>query len=120
MGRSSLDLGSALGARSATGAANASKLYSDAAMAGLAGNIAQGGINASRQSSLMNTLGGVFSNPSIGNWFGGLIGSGSTGGSYGSMGGAPGLGSSMGTGLLSGGGGFGVVGGGYGGGFGLR
>lgn len=120
MGRSSLDLGSALGARSATGAANASRLYSEAAMAGLAGNIAQGGINASRQTSLMNTLGGVFSNPSIGNWFGGLIGSGSTGGSYGSMGGTPGLGGSMGTGLLSGGGGFGVVGGGYGGGFGLR
>lgn len=120
MGRSSLDIGSALGARSMTGAANASKLYSDAAMAGLAGNIAQGGINAQRQTSLMNTLGGVFSNPSIGNWFGSLIGGGSTGGSYGSMGGAPGFGGSMGTGLLSGGGGFGISGGGYGGGFGLR
>lgn len=104
MGRSSLDIGSALGARSATGAAGASKLYSDAAMAGLAGNIAQGGINAQRQTSLMNTLGGVFSSPQIGNWFGGLIGSG------GGSGGGFGLGQS------SSGGGYGISGGGFGGG----
>lgn len=120
MGRGGFDLGTALGSRVATGGTNAARLYNEAAMTGLAGNIAQGGINAQRQTSLMNTLGGVFSNPQIGNWFGSLIGGGSTGGSYGSMGGASGLGGSMGTGLLSGGGGFGVVGGGYGGGFGLR
>jgi hypothetical protein len=106
MGRGSLDIGSALGSRSMTGAANASKLYGDASMAGLAGNIAQGGINASRQTSLMNTLGGVFSNPQIGNWFSGLIGS--SGGS----GGGFGLGQGAGSGGV-----FGVSGGGFGGGY---
>jgi hypothetical protein len=80
----------------------------ESAQTGLAGNIAQAGINASGQTSLLNTLGGVFSNPSIGNWFGSLIGGGgSTGGSYGSMGGVPGLGGSMGTGLQFGGSGIG-------------
>jgi hypothetical protein len=76
----------------------------DSAQTGLAGNIAQAGINAAGQTSALNTLGGVFSNPSVGNWFGSLIGGGSTGGAYGSMGGIPGLGGSMGTGLRTGGG----------------
>jgi hypothetical protein len=124
MGQQALDLSSALAARQSTAGAQAGNLLLrgglESAQTGLAGNIAQAGINASQQTALQNTLGSVFSNPSLGNWFGGLIGSGSTGGSYGSMGSAPGLGGSMGTGLLSGGGGFGVVGGGYGGGFGLR
>jgi hypothetical protein len=124
MGQQALDLSSALGARQSTAGAQAGNLLLrgglESAQTGLAGNIAQAGINASQQTSLQNTLGSVFSNPSLGNWFSGLIGSGSTGGSYGSMGGAPGLGGSMGTGLLSSGGGFGISGGGYGGGFGFR
>lgn len=103
MGRGGFDLGTALGSRVATGGANAAKLYSEAAQTGLAGNIAQAGIQAQRQTSLMNTLGGVFSSPQIGNWFGGLIGSGSGGG--------------FGLGQSSSGGVFGVSGGGFGGGY---
>ncbi len=124
LGQKALDLSSSLAARQSTaGAQSGNALLSGglrAAETGLAGNIAQAGINASQQTSLQNTLGGVFSNPSIGNWFGSLIGGGSTGGAYGSMGGVSGLGGSMGTGLLPSGGGFGISGGGYGGGFGFR
>lgn len=124
LGQKALDLSSTLAARQSTaGAQSGNALLSGglrAAETGLAGNIAQAGINSSQQTSLQNTLGGVFSNPSIGNWFGSLIGGGSTGGAYGSMGGVSGLGGSMGTGLLPSGGGFGISGGGYGGGFGFR
>jgi hypothetical protein len=112
LGQKALDLSSSLAARQSTAGAQSGNMLLrgglESAQTGLAGNIAQAGINASGQTSLLNTLGGVFSNPSIGNWFGSLIGGGgSTGGAYGSMGGVPGLGGSMGTGLRSGGGGFG-------------
>jgi hypothetical protein len=124
LGQKALDLSSALAARQSTaGAQSGNALLSGglrSAETGLAGNIAQQGIQSTQNTSLMNTLGGVFSNPSVGNWFNGLIGGGSTGGAYGSMGRVAGLGGSMGTGLLPSGGGFGISGGGYGGGFGLR
>lgn len=112
LGQKAMDLSSALAARQSTAGAQAGNALLSgglrSAETGLAGNIAQAGINASGQTSLLNTLGGVFSNPSIGNWFGSLIGGGgSTGGAYGSMGGVAGLGGSMGTGIRSGGGGFG-------------
>lgn len=112
LGQKALDLSSSLAARQSTAGAQSGNMLLrgglESAQTGLAGNIAQAGINASGQTSLLNTLGGVFSNPSIGNWFGSLIGGGgSTGGAYGSMGGVPGLGGSMGTGIRSGGGGFG-------------
>jgi hypothetical protein len=110
-GQQALDIGSALGARTSTAGANAGNMLLrgglESAQTGLAGNIAQQGINAAGQTSLLNTLGGVFSNPSVGNWFGSLIGGGSSGGAYGSMGGIPGLGGSMGTGLSFGGSGIG-------------
>jgi hypothetical protein len=108
LGQRALDIGSSLGARTSTAGAQAGNYLLrgglESAQTGLAGNIAQAGINAAGQTSLLNQLGGVFSNPSVGNWFGSLIGGGSTGGAYGSMGGIPGLGGSMGTGLRTGGG----------------
>jgi hypothetical protein len=108
LGQRALDLSSSLGARQSTAGAQSGDALLRGGLAsaqtGLAGNIAQAGINAAGQTSLLNQLGGVFSNPSVGNWFGSLIGGGSTGGAYGSMGGIPGLGGSMGTGLRTGGG----------------
>lgn len=123
LGQKALDLSSTLGARQSTAGAQAGNALLrgglESSMTGLAGNIAQQGIQSAGNTSLMNSLGGVFSNPSVGNWFSGLIGGGSTGGAFGSMGGVPGLGGSMGTGIRSGGGGFGFNPGSSGG-FGLR
>lgn len=97
MGQQALDLSSSLAARQSTAGAQAGNLLLrgglESSMTGLAGNIAQAGINATQQSALQNQLGSVFSNPKVGNWFGDLIGGG--GGS---------------------GGGFGISGGGFGGG----
>lgn len=85
MGQQALDLSSALAARQSTAGAQAGNLLLkgglESSMTGLAGNIAQGGIQSTQQTALQNTLGSVFSNPKIGNWFGSLIGGGSTGGS---------------------------------------
>ena len=108
LGQRALDLSSSLGARQSTAGAQSGNMLLrgglESAQTGLAGNIAQQGINAAGQTSLLNQLGGVFSNPSVGNWFGSLIGGGSTGGAYGSMGGVAGMGGAMGTGLRTGGG----------------
>lgn len=92
MGRGGFDIGTALGSKIATGGANAAKLYSEAAQTGLAGNIAQAGIQAQGQTSLQNTLGGVFgqmgSGGGLGQWFGNMIGGGGgSGGGYGISGG---------------------------------
>jgi len=110
LGQRALDLSSSLGARQSTAGAQSGNMLLrgglESAQTGLAGNIAQQGINAAGQTSLLNQLGGVFSNPSVGNWFGSLIGGGSTGGAYGSMGGVAGMGGAMGTGLRTGGIGF--------------
>lgn len=94
MGRGGFDLGTALGARVATGGANAAKLYSEAAQTGLAGNIAQSGINAQRYSGLQNSLGSMFSlgalgaggggaGAGLGQWFGNLLGNPMTAMQYG-------------------------------------
>jgi hypothetical protein len=111
LGQRALDLSSSLGARQSTAGAQSGDALLRGGLAsaqtGLAGNIAQQGINAAGQTSLLNTLGGVFSSPSVGNWFGSLIGGGSSGGAYGSMGGVAGMGGSMGTGLKFGGSGIG-------------
>lgn len=65
LGQQPLGLGSELGGRSSTAAANAGQLASNAAMTGLAGQIAQQGINATRQTNLQNQLTGLFSNPQL-------------------------------------------------------
>jgi len=87
MGAQSLGLGSELGGRASTAGAQAGQLANASAMTGLAGQIAQQGINATQQTTLQNELGGLFSNPqamqgignaasSVGNWFDNLIGGG--------------------------------------------
>jgi hypothetical protein len=84
MGANSLALGSELGGRASTAGAQAGSLANAAAMTGLSGQIAQQGINATQQTALQNTLGGLFSNPqamqgignaasSVGNWFDNMI-----------------------------------------------
>jgi hypothetical protein len=109
MGQQALDLSSALAARQSTAGAQAGNLLLkgglESAQTGLAGNIAQAGIQATQQNALQNTLGSVFSNPKVGNWFGDLIGGGSSSGGFG-------LGQSSGSGGV-----FGVSGGGFGGGY---
>ncbi len=87
MGAQTLGLGSELGGRASTAGAQAGQLANAAAMTGLAGQVAQQGINATRQTTLQNQLGGLFSNPqvqqglgsigsSVGNWFDSIIGGG--------------------------------------------
>jgi len=87
MGAQTLGLGSELGGRASTAGAQAGQLANASAMTGLAGNIAQQGIDATRQTTLQNQLGGLFSNPqvqqgfgnvgrSVGNWFDSIIGGG--------------------------------------------
>lgn len=84
MGQQSLGLGSELGGRASTAAANAGQLASNAAMTGLAGQIAQQGINATRATergnSLMGLLGGGQGSQGLGTlgnqisgWFNNLI-----------------------------------------------
>ena len=85
MGAQTLGLGSELGGRASTAGAQAGSLANAAAMTGLAGQVAQQGIDATRQTTLQNQLGGLFSNPqaaqgirnmgsSVGNWFDSIIG----------------------------------------------
>ena len=91
LGQQALDLSSSLAARQSTAGAQAGNLLLkgglESAQTGLAGNIAQAGIQSTQQNALQNTLGSVFSNPKVGNWFGDLIGGGSTGGGFGISGG---------------------------------
>lgn len=85
LGQQTLGLGSELGGRASTAAANAGQLASSAAQTGLAGQIAQQGLNASRQTALQNQVTGLFGNPQtaqaiqsaaqpVTNWFSNLIG----------------------------------------------
>lgn len=80
LGQQAMDLSSALAARQSTAGAQAGNLLLkgglESAQTGLAGNIAQAGIQATQQNALQNTLGSVFSNPKVGSWFGDLIGGG--------------------------------------------
>lgn len=87
MGAQTLGLGSELGGRASTAGAQAGQLANAAAMTGLAGQVAQQGIDATRQTTLQNQIGGLFSNPqamqgirnvgsSVGNWFDSIIGGG--------------------------------------------
>lgn len=65
MGQQPLGLGSELGGRASTAAANAGQLASQAAQTGLAGQIAQQGIQATRQTALQNQLTGLFGNQQV-------------------------------------------------------
>jgi hypothetical protein len=80
MGAQTLGLGSELGGRASTAGAQAGQLANASAITGLAGNIAQQGIDATRQTTLQNQLGGIFSSPQaqsmggqVSNWFNNLI-----------------------------------------------
>jgi hypothetical protein len=90
LGQQSLGLGSELGGRASSAAAQAGSLANAAAQTNLAGQIAQQGIDATRQTTLQNQLGGIFSNPQaqamggqMSNWFGNLIGNPGTAFNYG-------------------------------------
>jgi hypothetical protein len=90
MGAQTLGLGSELGGRASTAGANAGSLANASAMTGLAGQIAQQGIDATRQTTLQNQLGGLFSSPQAqgmggqaSNWFSNLIGNPGTAFNYG-------------------------------------
>lgn len=87
MGSQTLGLGSELGGRASTASAQAGRLAESSALTGLAGQVAQQGLDATRQTTLQNQLGGLFSNPqvqqglgnvgrSVGNWFDSIIGGG--------------------------------------------
>lgn len=65
MGQQTLGLGSELGGRASTAAANAGQLASQAAQTGLAGQIAQQGLQASRQTALQNQVTGLFGNSQV-------------------------------------------------------
>lgn len=83
LGQKALDLSSSLAARQSTAGAQSGNMLLrgglESAQTGLAGNIAQQGIQSSGNTALLNSLKSVFSSPSAGNWFSGLIGGG---GSY--------------------------------------
>jgi hypothetical protein len=90
LGQQPLGLGSELGGRASTAAANAGQLANQSAQTGLAGQIAQQGIDATRQTTLQNQLGGLFSSPQAqgmggqaSNWFSNLIGNPGTAFNYG-------------------------------------
>lgn len=87
MGAQSLGLGSELGGRASTAGAAAGQLASTAAQTGLAGQIAQQGLQATRQTTLQNQVSGLLNNQqvqqnlgkvgsSVGNWFNSIIGGG--------------------------------------------
>lgn len=94
LGQQALGLGSELGGRASTAAANAGQLANQAAQTGLAGQVAQQGINATKQTALQNQItgllgggGGSVATPGyagqVGNWFSNLIGNPSTAFNYG-------------------------------------
>jgi hypothetical protein len=90
LGQQPLGLGSELGGRASSAGAQAGQLANASAMTGLAGQIAQQGIDATRQTTLQNQLGGLFSSPQaqgmggqVSNWFGNLIGNPGTAFNYG-------------------------------------
>jgi hypothetical protein len=87
MGQQALGLGSELGGRASSAGAQAGQLANASAMTGLAGQIAQQGLDATRQTTLQNQVTGLLSNQqiqqglgrvgsSIGNWFDSIIGGG--------------------------------------------
>jgi hypothetical protein len=87
MGAQTLGLGSELGGRASTAGAQAGSLANAAAMTGLAGQVAQQGIDATRQTTLQNQVSGLLTSPqaqaqlkgigsSVGNWFDSIIGGG--------------------------------------------
>jgi hypothetical protein len=80
LGQQPLGLGSELGGRASSAGAQAGQLASQSSMTGLAGQVAQQGIDATRQTTLQNQLGGIFSSPQaqsmggqVSNWFNNLI-----------------------------------------------
>lgn len=96
MGQQPLGLGSELGGKASSAGALAGQLASSAAQTNLAGQIAQQGLNASRQTALQNQITGLFGGGAgggsvatpgyagqVGNWFSNLIGNPSTAFNYG-------------------------------------
>ena len=80
LGQQGLELGSALGGRAATTGATAGRLLQlgseSSAMTGLAGQIAQQGIESTRNRTIGNQLTSLAQNPQIQNWFNNVIGGG--------------------------------------------
>lgn len=84
LGQQSLGLGSELGGKASSAAGIAGQLAAKSAETGLAGQIAQQGIQATRQTALNNQLAGLFTGSNatqlgnlggqVSNWFGNLIG----------------------------------------------
>lgn len=78
LGQQPLDLGAQLGGRSAQAGSAAGQLLSqgasNAALTGLAGQVAQQGINATQNTALTNQLGSIFSSPQAGRTMSGLFG----------------------------------------------
>ena len=96
MGQQPLGLGSELGGKASSAGALAGQLASSAAQTNLAGQIAQQGLNASRQTALQNQITGLFGGGAgggsvatpgyagqVGNWFSNLIGNPGTAFNYG-------------------------------------
>lgn len=87
MGQQPFGLSSQLAGLESSVAGTVGQLAANAANTGLAGQIAQQGINATQQSNLQNQLSGLFGNPqvqqglntagnSVSNWFNSIIGGG--------------------------------------------
>jgi hypothetical protein len=94
MGAQALGLGSELGGRASTAGARAGDLLSTgtraSSLTGLAGQVAQQGIDQQRQTTFQNQIGGLFSSPQAqgmggqaSNWFSNLIGNPGTAFNYG-------------------------------------
>jgi hypothetical protein len=77
LGQQGLELGSALGGRAATTGATAGRLLQlgteTSAQTGLAGQIAQQGIESTRNRTLTNQLTSLSQNPQIQNWFSNIL-----------------------------------------------
>lgn len=65
LGQQSLGLGSELGGKASSAAGMAGQLANQAAQTGLAGQIAQQGLNATQQTAQGNQVMGLFSNPQV-------------------------------------------------------
>ncbi len=80
LGQQPLDIGAQLGGRSATAGQNMAGILNQGAVLGLQGAKSQADINAAQQTSLNQSLGSIFSNPSVSaptsNWFNNLLGVG--------------------------------------------
>ena len=74
LGQSPLDIGAQLGGRSATAGANVAETLYGASKTGLAGQLAQRGIEQTRENTLLSGLGTVVSSPKAQDWFSNILG----------------------------------------------